>query len=482
MKLLFVRPAQIHWRTEAKRVGTPLGILTLASVVRSKHEVALLDVCAEGYGEEEEIAEDVFRFGLSRQEITRRISRFDPDVVAITCPFAMYWRQMLEIAEIVKAVSPVITTVAGGHHPSSCPRKVFALDPKQAIDFIVLGEGERTFSLLIDSLESQECLPSRLTGIAYRQGEDIVIRNTPTTTRPALQWVPNPAWDLLDSTIYSAEMSHFGAPRGKNFADVMLSRGCPVGCSFCTTGRYFGKVMRTRSLTSVSKELNMIASLGWEEVVVEDDNFAALPGSFQKGIAETLATSGLHWNIDGGLYYPLVNDQLVSLLADTGCYRVFLPVESPDLGRMHKSHKYLELDETAQKKTFGNVTRLLDYHNIEFYVAVMLGFPGQTRNDVLTALRLAERAVCDYGAMGAALHWVHPYPGTEFYEASYRHCSPSRRWETAPEYYTFVKPVFELPDIRLDEMEDLVAAALERINGTSTMNTSAFMGSQVSSS
>src|ERR1051325_1294869 len=52
MRIFFVRPAQIHWRHEAKRVGTPIGLLGIAALARQHHDVAFLDVSAEGYDSE----------------------------------------------------------------------------------------------------------------------------------------------------------------------------------------------------------------------------------------------------------------------------------------------------------------------------------------------------------------------------------------------------------------------------------------------
>jgi radical SAM superfamily enzyme YgiQ (UPF0313 family) len=237
--------------------------------------------------------------------------------------------------------------------------------------------------------------------------------------------------------------------------------------------------VRTVGTEQLAEELAELVQRGWDEIVVEDDNFAALPREFQRKAGEALKASGAHWNIDGGLYYPLVNEHLVSLLAENGCYRVFLPIESPDLRRMHHAHKYVEFRSVSEQSAkLQQVCALLREYNIEFYVALLIGLPGQTKQDLFGTCSFAQRLVTSLGAIGISLHWIHAYPGTEFYRHNYQKCSPSRRWQVAPEYYSFVKPMFPLEDVGLEEMEQIALRTLEKVNGTAVVNASAFFGPQ----
>lgn len=476
MKIFFVRPAQIHWRHEAKRVGTPIGLLSIAALAKQHHDVAFLDVSAEGYDLETEIAPNVFRFGLARSEIERRIRDYNPDVVAVSNLFTLYWRQALEIAEIAKAVNPAIVTVLGGNHSSGVPRETLFLDQGKAIDYLMLGESEDGIVSLLWAIEAGDAAGSGVEGIAYREGNEIIVRPRTGLQRISLQALPRPAWELLKVDFYHAGMSHFGEPRGENFVDVMASRGCPTGCNFCTTTDFFGRKMRTGNVDHFRKDVRQLVDAGWKEIVVEDDNFAALPRPFQRAVCEILAESGVPWNADGGIYYPRLDETLASLLAEHGCYRVFLPVESPDLSLMHSTHKYLEFDTASEQiSRIRQACLLLNSREIEFYAAIMVGFPGQQRRDIVAACEFAKYLTDDLGAIGISFHWAHPYPGTKFYDESYMKCPPERRWQSGPEYYSFVKPVFPLAGMSLEEMEATVLETLESVNGTSIVNASCFM-------
>ncbi len=451
-----------------------MGLLSLAATVRANHQVAFLDACVEGYDNEEEVAPNVFRFGLSVSEIRAKIEAYSPDVVAISNSFTSYWRQALEVAEIAKNVSGDIVTIMGGQHATGAAKETLSLDSDNAIDYIILKEGEATFGALLKSIQNK--IVPEINGVVYRCDGNVV-GNDIEYRRIDLKTIPYPAFDLLKPYLYKSQMSHFGKPRGANFIDIMFSRGCPIGCSYCTTGSHFGKLTRQCKEDDVREILRIIGSQEWKEIVVEDDNFAALPFSFQESVAKKLSECGLHWNLDGGLYYPYINRRLVEMLANNGCYRVFLPVESPDLALMQSNHKYLELDAVVDYYEYlESICKLLSTYNIEFYVAVMLGFPGQMKRDIQKACDLAEKFVRDFGAIGVSLHWVHPYPGTEFYRRYYSECSQKRKWQLSPEYYSFVKPVFPLSDMSLEEMEEIAMNTLHQANKTNVVNASEFIG------
>lgn len=476
MKIFFIRPAQIHWKHEAKRVGTPLGLLNLAAAVRADHDVAFLDVCAEGYDYEEEVAPNVFRFGLNRAQIASRIRQYNPDLIAISNSFTSYWKQAQEIAEIAKQVNPEIITVMGGQHASGTAEETLTLDTSKAIDYVVLGEGDGIFGDLVQRIEKKIPSISDIDGIVSRQGDNITKRNG-NRKWVNLEMSTPPAFDLLNPIFYTSQMSHFGQPKGDNFINVTFSRGCPNMCSYCTTSGHFGTEVRHCGEEPAQETVKNIVKNGWKEIVVEDDNFTLLPFTFQKFIARALGKSGLPWNIDAGLYYPSINQQFASLLSDNGCYRVFLPIESPDIKLMHSNHKYLELNNSVDcYRHLEKACSLLSSHNIEFYFAIMLGFPGQNRQDIIESCRFAEKVVSNFGGIGLSLHWTHPYPGTEFYNKHYNQCSAQRKWQVAPEYYTFVKPVFALPGITLEEMEEVAINTLKKVNKTTVINASEFIG------
>ena len=436
MRILLIRPAQIRWSDEGRRVGTPTGLLSIAAALRRDHDVAFVDAAAEGYNHEVEVRPGVMQFGLSDDEVLRRLDEFNPHVVGISDLFTLYWGVTFQLVSRIKQQARHVVTVLGGHHASEAAREILELDDGRAIDYIVLREGEETIVELMRAIEGG-CPVAQLSGIAYR---DATGQPHTTMLRPTislLDGLADPAWDLLDARHYCAAMSHHGPPRGANFIDVMFSRGCPVGCHFCTSTTYWGSRFRVFSQERVREQVATLVELGWEEFVVEDDNFAALPFDVQRQICTALKETGLPWCNDGGLYLPLLEEKRVGLLAESGCYRVFLPVETPKVRTMQAQRKYRSFrDDGDFLRKIRQVTALLREARIEFYSALMVGFPGETTESLRHSCEFASFLIGECGAFGVAFHWVHNYPGT----LNYRPFSGPPDWHVAPETFTFTRP------------------------------------------
>ena len=90
-----------------------------------------------------------YHFGMPLTVIEEQVLKFSPDVIGISANFTPYIRMTLQIAELAKAKLRNVIVVLGGHHVSALPEDLSRMD---AVDFIVMGEGERTFSRLIDCL------------------------------------------------------------------------------------------------------------------------------------------------------------------------------------------------------------------------------------------------------------------------------------------------------------------------------------------
>jgi len=423
--------------------------LSIASVLQKYHDVEFVDAAAEGYRIESEVKPDLFRFGLPDAEVLARLDSFKPDVVGVTDSFTAYWGTTYDLLKSIRRHAPHVVTIAGGHHVSEAAEDILRLDSEtRCLDIIVLKEGEASIVPLMRSIEERRA-PVDVPGIAWRgPGGEIHVQPFRTWI-PNLDDIPDPAWHLMRTSVYCKEMSHHGPPRGSNFLDMLFSRGCPTGCHYCTSTSYWGKRVRYFSEERVRHQVETVRALGWKEIVVEDDNFLALPRHVQRYICRALKDSGLHWCNDGGLYLPLVTEASVEMLAESGCYRVFLPLEHPRVGVMHRNHKYLQIPNDAAFRTLiRRVTRMLRSAGIEFYCSVMVGFEGETCEALCDAVALAEFVNDECGAMGTAFHWVQQFPGTQL-------AGNFKLWQISPEMYSLSK----MPS-RWDVFSSLVPARL----------------------
>ncbi len=196
--------------------------------------------------------------------------------------------EFLELARLFKRAVPGALVVAGGPHVQRA--EDFLLD--EAIDLIVLGEGEVTFSELLDC-------PSRsawtdIPGCAFLV-DGRVHQSTPRARMTKLDAFPS-ALDVI--ALRDAD----GEPLYRHVA-YETTRGCPYDCAFCEWGTgAIGTKMFQFSLPRIRDDFERLVAGGIVDIWLADSNFGALREDEAKaelvvdlrrrtGLPQTFATS-----------------------------------------------------------------------------------------------------------------------------------------------------------------------------------------------
>ena len=344
---------------------------------------------------------------LSPGRIQQRIRDFKPDMVGITNMSLEYWRQAHFSAELVKAVDSSITVIMGGVHPTTLPEKVME-DPN--IDFILMSEGERRLPEFLNIFQSRH--PDYLTmdGIGYRQNGRVII-NSPKGWIENLDSFPVPDYSLFQwqKVMMNTQKAVVGlgnrkAPVGL----VMTSRGCRYKCCFCANFLSMGRKVRFRSPRMVLEEIDMLVEKhGIKELIFTDDEMYAdrqrcveiFEGLKQRRYDLIWKNANLgSWTLDF---------ELMTLMKESGCYQIII---SPESGNervlkeiIHKpSHKVHSL----------NVARWCKELDIEIEADFVIGFPGETWDEIWDSVKFAEELDVDAVKFAIAT----PFPGTELFK------------------------------------------------------------------
>ncbi len=204
--------------------------------------------------------------------------------------FSVYtWNaaEFLELMRQVKDLCPELLIVVGGPHVQKAGDYLFS----EAVDIVVLGEGEATFTDFLDAAGPQEW--HEVAGLAFLQDGELVT----TAERPRfrnLNLLPSPlnVISLLDS-------------EGKPYDCIAYetSRGCPYKCAFCEWGTgAIGTKMLSFSVERIRHDWNFIVDAGIKNIWLTDSNFGALKEDVEKarvlceikqrtGLPNTFATS-----------------------------------------------------------------------------------------------------------------------------------------------------------------------------------------------
>src|SRR5512133_2288699 len=196
--------------------------------------------------------------GATFDDVRAEVERLRPDVVlaldylpvtgaisTATVPAA------LEALRIAKEVDPKIVTILGGPHPTFMYAEIFG-DPANRVDFVLCGENEETLGELLATLPKGNV--DAVKGLAFVRDGKVVA--TPLRPHIADLNALKPAWHLLEW-----KDSHYNIEPWGRMASMLTSRGCMMGCSFCSHRQFWRGDWRARTPEVVLEEIRELVDV-----------------------------------------------------------------------------------------------------------------------------------------------------------------------------------------------------------------------------
>jgi len=372
----------------------PYASAIIASAIRDKYDVQILDANLSD---------------RSMEYIMGKISDYSPDLIGISTMSIEYAEASHMLTSQLKKVMPEIQIIMGGSYPTLLPE----LAMKDGnVDYLVLQEGEFRFPKLLESIENNERDIDKLEGIAYRKNKKPII-NKPTGYPEDLDKIPFPAYDLVNFKDYSSrnnKYSLYNNPRYLPYGVTITSRGCPYFCNFCSTVNIHGRKIRYRSPENVLAEIDwMVEEYGIKELIFLDDNLLLNRKrivTILNGLIER--NYDLHWKAINVATFAL-DDELLGLMKKSGCYQVSLPIES---GNPRVLRKIIRKPLNLQKAT--KVVDMAKKWGMEIICCFVIGFPGETWDEIMDSVNLADEIDVDWVVFNIAT----PLPRTELFETA----------------------------------------------------------------
>ena len=442
--MLIQPPLKTHTdlSSEPKGIHPPIGLAYIGAVIEKDYNVNILDSVVEGYDTEIPVDRNVIRYGLAYGEIEKRIAGFSPDIVGISNIFSSGFSEALEVARIVKKINPGIFTVFGGPHPSALPREVLK---HNEIDVVVLGEGEYSFRDLLKGIEMGDI--SGIDGIAYKVDGKVVV-NPKTRFIEDLDELPMPARHLLPMQKYFDIGEAFIVTRRKPFAPLNTSRGCVAKCSFCPVHATWGGRWRARSAENVLAEIEyLVNTYGVREIHFDDDNLVLNKKRARKlfqGIIDRKLD--IVWTVPTGLALWAVDEDLLELMRDSGCYKLFLAIESGDEHILYDViNKPLRLEKVKplikKMKSLGI--------EVEFFFVV--GMPVETKESLKRSFQYARSLDIE----ATHFFFANPMPGTQLWNM----CAENKYFREGFNFdrIRVERANIDTPQLPAEELERIVA-------------------------
>ena len=360
----------------------PLSLAYLAAALRQEGvEVRILDHLVSMY---------------SPSKLRRHLAEFRPHMVGATC-VTLNYPIASRIMKVCKEFDPGIITMLGGPHATFAIKET--LLRARWIDLLVIGEGERTLTELVKTLEKGDDI-HQVRGIAFRHG-DRVVKTEPRPLIENLDELPFPARDLLPLSKYKA----LNTP-----CTVITSRGCPFKCIFCSGPRVFGRRVRFRDPDLVVDEIEQLnKEFGYKKINIVDDTFT-LNKRHAKAVCERIIKRNLNieWNVFARA--DTVTEDLLDIMKQAGCQWLLYGAESGNP----------EILKTIKKGTtpeiIRNGTRLATQAGINVFNSFIFGLPGETPQTARQSIDFAQELDREYGSK-YGFHILSPLPGTELYDS-----------------------------------------------------------------
>jgi radical SAM superfamily enzyme YgiQ (UPF0313 family) len=365
-------------------VELPLGLLSTIAAIQENYDIKILDQRIDDNFEKHLLDE------LSKE----------PKIVLIPSMTGTQIKYALDISRIVKENSRS-GVMWGGVHATLMPQQTIE---HKLIDMIVIGEGEFVLQNIMAALDGKKSLEG-VRGIAYKENGNIKFNSSAEQPDPNL--IPEIPYRLVDVENY-VKSGGITFDKKERVLPFVSSRGCPYSCTFCSTaGISKGKWRSMTAELTYERVSSMVRKFNLDTVKFYDENFTSNPKRAER-IAELVA-GDFYWSMQARMDNMLITDMKK---LEAGGLRVVEPgVESG-------SDRILKLiNKGEDKATMIAANRKLSQTNIKAFYNFMMGFPGETYDELMETVDLALQLIRENPNAHITQFYIFvPYLGASLFE------------------------------------------------------------------
>jgi len=465
--LLLVPFYSFFEKYETRRAGCPLGLELIAvELVAKGFNVIFIDACMAAYNQFTPQDDGSIRYGLTDQQLRKLLSQFNPDIVGITSLFSNQANNVARVAALTKEAYPKAIITEGGSNATGDIERVLE-DPN--VDMVIRKEGVVSFPELCYSLESNQSSRNftPVLGVSYKDSIGKPVDNPGRGLLPDLDLLAPRRLEIPLHPMYDTP-EHTGGSRHQKegrLAYIMSSQGCPLKCDFCHIHIMAGNI-RYYSLARFEQEVVLLKAAGVTELVVEDDMFFA---DMQRAMAicDILKKHSMSWFEEGGLSmfkfmkpgHNLTYKQVLNKLAESGCYRFYLAIESANPQSLIESHKP---HINTRVEPAEEIVRYATNSGIEVVGGFMVGFQNESLQDMERTVEYAIK-LKQVGLAYAMIFIVTAIPGTMAYN-KFQSLFPDLDLRTSHE-----RAAFPVGGLTPEELTKLRFQWMQEVNGDCMM-------------
>lgn len=289
-----------------------------------------------------DVARTYSRYGVHPHLIAADLSSLArPEAVLVTSMMTYWYPGVREAVDLVREIFPGVPVLLGGVYASLIPEHARR---HIAADEVITGPGETALAKALFRHTRK-----RLNG---------------RSAVPHLALTPE--LDLMEHI---------------RFLPLLTSRGCPMRCTYCASGRLVPSFLR-RAVPDVIEEIHSArVKFGVRDIALYDDAFLVDAPAHAIPILEAAAEQapGMRWHTPNGLHAAAIDARVARAMKKAGFETIRLGVES-------SSDTFHE--QTGKKVSFQAVTAAVrhlkdaGFRTDQIGAYLLVGVPGQSRQQI----------------------------------------------------------------------------------------------------
>lgn len=345
-----------------------------------------------------------------KEKLFKKIEKFRPDIVGLSCTFTMNHENTIQIAKEIKKLNKNIIILAGGVHVSNATEFVLK-DGKDCIDFALTYEAENSLLDFLNFLNNEKSEIYQIASLI--EGKFCEIKNKNLPEGENINVIPDYGDIDISKLTDLGEIGTFRYWRPKNSKGtaVLAKKGCRARCSFCSVRNFNGKGVRVKSTDTVINELKVLKNnYGINHITwLDDDLLFDKEQTYELFDKMEKNNLNMTWDASNGLIASaaVVEPELIAAAERSGCIGAYFGLESGNDKILKSIHKPSGL------KHYLKLGPLMNKHPKIFTRGfLMIGFPNENLSQINDTIKMAIEAQLDW----YTVQLLTPLPSTEIYD------------------------------------------------------------------
>jgi anaerobic magnesium-protoporphyrin IX monomethyl ester cyclase len=361
----------------------PLGILYLCSHLRQR-------------GFDVEVFDTTFS---SRESLFRHLQTAKPSTLGVYANL-MTRSNVVEIIRVAREGGWRV--IVGGPEPGAYAQEFL----ESGADFVVFGEGESTMEELLTAIRggsdtSGHVWKSKIAGTAYLDDEGAFHQNPPRMQIADLDAQPWPAREAIDLHRY---VNTWRTHHQQGSVNFITARGCPYKCRWCSH-QVYGQTHRRRNPIKVVDELEWLLTEYTPDIAWVSDDVFTINHEWIRKYAAEMRRRKLHIPFECISRADRLNEEMLDLLAELGCFRIWIGSESG-------SQRLLDaMDRGVKVEQVQRAIEMSRARKIQSGMFLMWGYEGEEMEDIEATIRHVSKSKPDIFFTTVS----YPIKGTPYY-------------------------------------------------------------------